>query len=79
VTNYLGVQGYWNAALIVPPIGQRAWCRRLGTRRVAARMAEDLPGFIPHVLRLDDISLLRADETVLNAMVDARSWKSSGW
>jgi hypothetical protein len=33
-------------------------------------MAEELPGFIPEVLRLDDVSLLRADETVLNAMGD---------
>ena len=36
-------------------------------------MAEELPGFIPEVLRLDDVSLLRADETVLNAMVDGNS------
>jgi integrase/recombinase XerD len=33
-------------------------------------MAADLPGFIPRVLQLDDVSLLRADEAVLNAMVD---------
>jgi len=33
-------------------------------RRAAARMAEELPGFIPQVLRPDDVSLLRADETV---------------
>jgi hypothetical protein len=33
-------------------------------------MADDLPGFIPRVLQLDDVSLLRADEAVLNAMVD---------
>ena len=32
-------------------------------------MADDLPGFIPRVLQLDDVSLLRADEAVLNAMV----------
>jgi integrase/recombinase XerD len=37
-------------------------------------MAEDLPGFIPRVLRLDDVSLLRADETVLEAMVDG--WRA---
>ena len=37
-------------------------------------MADELPGFIPHVLRLDDVSLLRADETVLNAMVDG--WRA---
>jgi hypothetical protein len=28
-------------------------------------MAEEPPGFIPQVLRLDHVSLLRADETVL--------------
>jgi integrase/recombinase XerD len=33
-------------------------------------MADEVPGFIPQVLRLDEVSLLRADETVLNAMVD---------
>jgi hypothetical protein len=33
-------------------------------------MADELPGFIPRVLQLDDVSLLRADEAVLNAMVD---------
>ena len=38
-------------------------------RREAAGMAEELPGFIPQVLRRDDVSLLRADETVFNAMV----------
>jgi hypothetical protein len=37
-------------------------------------MADELPGFIPHVLRLDDVSLLRADEMVLNAMVDG--WRA---
>lgn len=31
-------------------------------------MVEELPGFIPQVLRRDDVSLLRADETVFNAM-----------
>jgi hypothetical protein len=33
-------------------------------------MAEELPGFIPRILRADDVSLLRADETVFDAMVD---------
>ena len=33
-------------------------------------MADDLLGFIPRVLQLDDVTLLRADEAVLNAMVD---------
>ena len=42
--------------------------------RVAAGMAEDLPGFIPQVLRRDDVSLLRADETVFTAMVDG--WRA---
>jgi hypothetical protein len=28
-----------------------------------AAMAEELPGFIPRVLRLDDVSLLRADDS----------------
>ncbi|QZA09816.1 MULTISPECIES: tyrosine-type recombinase/integrase [Mycobacteriaceae] len=37
-------------------------------------MAEELPGFIPHILRADDVSLLRADETVFNAMVDG--WRA---
>jgi integrase/recombinase XerD len=37
-------------------------------------MADDLPGFIPRVLQLDDVSLLRADEAVLNAMVDG--WRA---
>jgi hypothetical protein len=37
-------------------------------------MADDLPGFVPRVLQLDDVSLLRADEAVLNAMVDG--WRA---
>lgn len=37
-------------------------------------MAEELPGFIPHILRADDVSLLRADETVFNAMLDG--WRA---
>src|ERR1700722_13934587 len=37
-------------------------------------MIEELPGFIPQVMRRDDVSLLRADETVLNAMVDG--WRA---
>lgn len=37
-------------------------------------MADDLPGFIPRVLQLDDVALLRADEAVLNAMVDG--WRA---
>ena len=37
-------------------------------------MVEELPGFIPQVLRRDDVSLLRADETVFNAMVDG--WRA---
>jgi integrase/recombinase XerD len=35
---------------------------------------EQLPGFIPHVLRRNDVSLLRADETVFTAMVDG--WRA---
>ena len=34
---------------------------------MAAGMVEELPGFIPQVLRRDDVSVLRADETVFNA------------
>ncbi|WP_326546480.1 phage integrase N-terminal SAM-like domain-containing protein [Mycolicibacterium sp. ND9-15] len=41
---------------------------------MAADMVEELPGFIPQVLRRDDVSLLRADETVFNAMVDG--WRA---
>lgn len=37
-------------------------------------MADELPGFIPQVLRLDDVTLLRADETVLDAMFDG--WRA---
>jgi hypothetical protein len=37
-------------------------------------VAEELPGFLPYVLRLDDVSLLRADETLFNAMVDG--WRA---
>jgi hypothetical protein len=37
-------------------------------------MAEELPGFIPRVLHRDDVSLLRADEAVLKAMVDG--WRA---
>jgi site-specific recombinase XerD len=37
-------------------------------------MAEELPGFIPRVLRRDDVSLLRADETVYSAMMDG--WRA---
>ncbi|WP_233209513.1 hypothetical protein [Mycobacterium sp. ENV421] len=31
--------------------------------------AEELPGFVPRILRADDVSLLRADETVFDAML----------
>jgi integrase/recombinase XerD len=37
-------------------------------------MAEELPGFIPRVLRREDVSLLRADETVFTAMLDG--WRA---
>jgi len=37
-------------------------------------MSEELPGFIPRVLRHEDVSLLRADETVFNAMLDG--WRA---
>jgi integrase/recombinase XerD len=37
-------------------------------------MAEELPGFIPRILRAHDVSLLRADETVVDAMVDG--WRA---
>ena len=66
VTNLRGVQGYSDCGL---PIAQPAWSRRLGMHRAAVGMADELPGFIPQVLRLDDVSLLRADETVFNAMI----------
>ncbi|OOK73489.1 phage integrase, N-terminal SAM-like domain protein [Mycobacterium kansasii] len=33
-----------------------------------------MPGFIPQVLRRNDVSLLRADETVFNAMIDG--WRA---
>jgi hypothetical protein len=42
----------------------------LGRREAAVwppGMVEELPGFIPQVLRRDDVSVLRADETVFNA------------
>lgn len=49
--------------------------RQAGCRGCSAIvMAEELPGFIPHILRADDVSLLRADETVFNAMVDG--WRA---
>jgi hypothetical protein len=44
------------------------------TSRSGVRMAEELPGFIPRVLQLDDVSLLRADEAVLKAMADG--WRA---
>lgn len=37
-------------------------------------MVEEVPGFIPQVLRRNDVSLLRADETVFNAMIDG--WRA---
>ena len=37
-------------------------------------MVEELPGFIPRVLQRGDVSLLRADEAVLKAMVDG--WRA---
>ena len=46
----------------------------MGALWTACGVAEELPGFIPRVLRLDDVSLLRADETVFNAMVDG--WRA---
>ena len=52
---------------------QRSWVAGWHSR-AAAGMAEELPGFIPQVLRRDDVSLLRADETVFNAMVDG--WRA---
>ncbi|WP_226864428.1 hypothetical protein [Mycolicibacterium baixiangningiae] len=36
--------------------------------------AEQLPGFVPRILRADDVSLLRADETVFDAMLDG--WRA---
>jgi integrase/recombinase XerD len=42
----------------------------LARLRTATGVGEELPGFIPRVLRFDDVSLLRTDETVFNAMVD---------
>jgi hypothetical protein len=33
VTEYLGVQGYWNTAWAGVSIAQRPWSRRQGTRR----------------------------------------------
>ena len=48
-------QGYWCAALSGPAIEQGVWARPLGRLRAAAGMAEELPGFIPQVLRLDDV------------------------
>lgn len=41
---------------------------------MAVGVAEEFPGFVPRALRLDDVSLLRADETVFNAMVDG--WRA---
>jgi integrase/recombinase XerD len=37
-------------------------------------MVEELPSFIPHVLRRDEVLLLRADESVFNATVDG--WRA---
>ena len=37
-------------------------------------MVEELPGFIPQVLRRDDVALLRAGKRVFNAMVDG--WRA---
>jgi integrase/recombinase XerD len=67
-------QTYWCTALTGPAVVQNPSCRRLGRLRTATGVAEELPGFIPRVLRLDDVSLLRADETVFNAMVDG--WRA---
>jgi hypothetical protein len=46
-------------------------------KRAAAGMVDELPGFIPQLLRRDDVSLLRADETVFSAMVDGWRAQSS--
>ena len=40
----------------------------------ATPMADELPGSIPHLLRASDVSLLRADERVLEAMLDG--WRA---
>jgi hypothetical protein len=61
-------------ALTASPIARRVWSRHLGMCRAAGRMARGPPGFIPQVLCLDDVSLLRVDETVFNAMVDG--WRA---
>jgi integrase/recombinase XerD len=42
-------------------------------------MAEEAPGFIPRVLCRDDVSLLRADETIFNAMVDGWRAQMLAW
>jgi hypothetical protein len=41
-----------------PTIAERAWGRKLGMLRAVAGVAEELPGFIPQVLRQDYVSLL---------------------
>ena len=48
-------QAHWCTALTGPAIVQKPSCRRLGRLRTATGMAEELPGFIPRVLRLDDM------------------------
>jgi hypothetical protein len=67
--------GLWCRTIRVPRRVRRPSSRSLrvvglGRLWTATGVAEELPGFIPRVLRLDDVSLLRADETVFNAMVD---------
>ena len=51
VTNHLGAQAYWCTALAGPTIVQKPSRRRLGRLRTATGMAEELPGYIPRVLR----------------------------
>ena len=67
-------QGLLTRCATGPATVQRSQHRRFGRLRTATVVAEELPGFIPRVLRLDDVSLLRADETVFNAMVDG--WRA---
>src|SRR5882757_1990104 len=45
--------------------------------RSSVHMAKELPGFIPRVLQLGDVSLLRADEAVLKESITGIAFAST--
>ena len=62
-----------NVTVTIYPVAQCLSLPVLARCVCVVEMAEELPGFIPRVLRREDVSLLRADEAVFTAMLN-RDW-----